>query len=189
MAKKKIIYRLFLFFLLISMLIGLLLLIFYYRNRTDPVALLNKGNNLIKKEKYNQAIIILKKTIKIKPNYKAAYNALGVAYSKAGLHKKSIQTYLKSAEFQPDSTDYINLGSGYFFIKQYDKCISSYEKAIELNPEDGYAYYSLGYVYKEIKERNKARHYLKIALKLFQQQNNNKEVSEVKKVLKDLQII
>lgn len=42
-----------------------------------------------------------------------------------------------------------NLGVFYTKNKEHSRAISEFEKAIELNPEDAYAYFNLGYIYAE----------------------------------------
>lgn len=42
-----------------------------------------------------------------------------------------------------------NLGVFYTKSKEYARSVAEFEKAIELNPEDPYSYYNLGYIYAE----------------------------------------
>ncbi|RKY43934.1 MAG: hypothetical protein DRP81_06275, partial [Candidatus Omnitrophota bacterium] len=75
-----------------------------------------------------------------------------------------------------------NLGVFYTQHKEYKRAIAEFEKAIELNPEDPYAHFNLGYIYAEyLLNRPKAiehfRHYLRLADK------NDKDVDWVKKYI------
>jgi tetratricopeptide (TPR) repeat protein len=54
------------------------------------------------------------------------------------------------------SAIYVNRGSAYKNLKQYDKAINDYNKAIELNPADADAYYDRGIIYYYLKQYNKA---------------------------------
>ena len=45
------------------------------------------------------------KTIKLNPNYAAAYNNLGVAYHKKGDFDKAIQNYSNVIKLQPDDAE------------------------------------------------------------------------------------
>jgi tetratricopeptide (TPR) repeat protein len=61
-----------------------------------------------------------------------------------------------------------NLGVFYTQGKEYSRAIAEFEKAIELNPDDPYAYYNLGYIYAEYAVNRSAaienfRHFLSIA--------------------------
>jgi tetratricopeptide (TPR) repeat protein len=42
-----------------------------------------------------------------------------------------------------------NLGVFYTKNKEYPRAIAEFEKSIELNPEDPYAHFNLGYIYAE----------------------------------------
>ncbi|MFH1508274.1 MAG: tetratricopeptide repeat protein [Candidatus Omnitrophota bacterium] len=75
-----------------------------------------------------------------------------------------------------------NLGVFYTENKQYSRAIAEFEKAIELNPEDPYFHYNLGYIYAEyMVDRPKAiehfRHFLRLT------KNEDKDVDWVKKYI------
>ena len=75
-----------------------------------------------------------------------------------------------------------NLGVFYTKGKEYERAISEFEKAVELNPEDTYSYFNLGYIYAEhYEERHKAinnfRKYLTLARK------DDKDVDWVKRYI------
>jgi len=61
-----------------------------------------------------------------------------------------------------------NLGVFYTKKKEFERAITEFEKVVDLNPDDGYAYFNLGYIYAEyILDRKKAvenfRHYMRVA--------------------------
>jgi len=63
-----------------------------------------------------------------------------------------------------------NLGVFYLKTKEYTRAIAELEKAVELNPDDAYAHFNLGYIYAEyMVNREMAighfRHYLRLAKK------------------------
>ncbi|MCM8781026.1 MAG: tetratricopeptide repeat protein [Candidatus Omnitrophica bacterium] len=75
-----------------------------------------------------------------------------------------------------------NLGVFYTQNKEYSRAIAEFEKAIELNPDDPYAHYNLGYIYAEyVVNRPKAiehfRHFLRLA------KAEDKDVDWVKKYI------
>ena len=60
-----------------------------------------------------------------------------------------------------------NLGVFYTQEKQYKRAIAEFEKALELKPEDAYAYFNLGYIYAEyLVNRPRAIKYFRLYLKL-----------------------
>ena len=75
-----------------------------------------------------------------------------------------------------------NLGVFYTKGKEYDRAVSEFEKAVELNPEDTYSYFNMGYIYAEYyTDRSKAiknfRKYLTLARK------EDKDVDWVKRYI------
>jgi chromosome segregation ATPase len=83
---------------------------------------------------------------------------------------------------QETSQMHYNLGVFYTKNKQYDRAIVEFEKVIEVDPNDSYAYFNLGYIYAEyVVNRQKAitnfRHYLRLA------KSEDKDKDWVKKYL------
>jgi chromosome segregation ATPase len=75
-----------------------------------------------------------------------------------------------------------NLGVFYTNNNEYKRAITEFEKAIEINPEDTYAHFNLGYIYAEyLVDRKKAiaqfRHYLRLT------KGDDQDVDWVKKYL------
>jgi tetratricopeptide (TPR) repeat protein len=75
-----------------------------------------------------------------------------------------------------------NLGVFYTKNKEYDRAIVEFEKVIEVDPNDSYAYFNLGYIYAEyLVNREKAvtnfRHFLRLA------KSEDKDIDWVKKYL------
>ncbi|MGE5196896.1 MAG: tetratricopeptide repeat protein [Deltaproteobacteria bacterium] len=75
-----------------------------------------------------------------------------------------------------------NLGVFYTQNKEYSRSVAEFEKAIELNPDDPYAYYNLGYVYAEyLVNRPKAIEYFRQYLRLAKKED--KDVDWVKRYI------
>jgi len=73
-----------------------------------------------------------------------------------------------------------NLGVFYIKNKEYSRAAAEFEKSIEINSDDAYAYFNLGYIYAEyLVNRKKAtenfRHYLRLA------KSDDKDVDWVRK--------
>jgi len=75
-----------------------------------------------------------------------------------------------------------NLGVFYTQNKEYSRAIAELEKAIELNPDDPYAHYNLGYIYAEyLVNRQKAIEHFRQFLRLAK--SDDKDVDWVKKYI------
>jgi chromosome segregation ATPase len=75
-----------------------------------------------------------------------------------------------------------NLGVFYTKNKEYERALAEFERVIEINPDDAYAHFNLGYIYAEyIVNRPKAtehfRHFLRLA------KSDDQDVDWVKKYL------
>lgn len=75
-----------------------------------------------------------------------------------------------------------NLGVFYTKNKEYERAIAEFEKSIELNPDDAYSHFNLGYIYAEyLVNRPKAvSHFRKF---LSQVKTEDKDVDWVKKYI------
>lgn len=75
-----------------------------------------------------------------------------------------------------------NLGVFYTEKQQYSRAIAELEKAVELNPDDPYAYYNLGYIYAEyVVNRPRAIEQFRQFLRLTK--SDDKDVDWVKKYI------
>lgn len=119
------------------------------------------------KEKYDQALAqnnILEKKLERQPREYAEV----ARENKVLLKRTALMHY--------------NLGVFYTKSKEYERAIAEFEKAIELNPEDPYAYFNLGYIFSEfLVDRPKAidnfEKYLRLAKK------DDKDIDWVKKYI------
>ncbi len=108
----------------------------------------------MEEEKLNQSaqVEIYRRQIKeLKKSYEGAMN------KNRALEKDLEQLPLRFAEVSRQNKVLIketalmhyNLGVFYTKNKEYSRAIAEFEKTIELNPDDPYAHYNLGYIYAE----------------------------------------
>ncbi|CAM1354640.1 tetratricopeptide repeat protein [Tenacibaculum halocynthiae] len=101
---------------------------------------------------YKKLDILAKETLKIIPK-----DSLSNFYLN---NKKTINLKLKLAEElaenSPTSDNYINLSLAYYNQKLYKKCIIASERALELDPENKFAYNNIGSAYIALKNREEA---------------------------------
>lgn len=75
-----------------------------------------------------------------------------------------------------------NMGVFYTKAKEYDRARVEFEKAIEINPDDAYAHFNVGYIYAEhIVDRKKAINHFKQYLRLSK--SGDKDVDWVRKYI------
>jgi tetratricopeptide (TPR) repeat protein len=106
------------------------------------------------------------------------------------LERKAEQTPKRLAEIARENKVLIketalmhyNLGVFYTKNKEYSRAIAEFEKSIELNPDDAYAHYNLGYIYAEyMVNRPKAIESFRRFLRLTK--SDDKDVDWVKKYM------
>lgn len=103
------------------------------------------GQNLLAQEKYEEAINMLSKGIRLSPNYSFALSLRAWAYKQLGKYALAINDYDKVVLLSDNSdiNAFYYLGECYREIGNYDQAIFNYEKAINLgsNIPDLYAHW------------------------------------------------
>ena len=118
----------------------------------------------------NNAIISYRKAIDLKHDYIGALLELGGTYQSLKNHKYAIQCYLSVLQADPDcpvSADiYNNLGTIHEELEMFDEAVSSYRKAIQLDPQHVKAYTNLGHILKRQEKVDEAIDCFRRALQL-----------------------
>ncbi|MGV9199348.1 MAG: tetratricopeptide repeat protein [Promethearchaeia archaeon] len=102
-------------------------------------------NNLIeisrryyKKEKFKEAINLLKIIVQHQPDNASNWINLGLSYSKVGEFKNALRAYQYATEDKTEKENerlYNNLGYIHYQMENYKKAAEHYIKALEINPE------------------------------------------------------
>jgi protein O-mannosyl-transferase len=117
----------------------------------------NRGNYLIEKNKYDEAIRDFNKAIEVKPDYAEAYNNRGNLFSNANSNDAAMNDFNQAIELSPAYVDaYINRGNLFMKENRNDEAIRDFNKAIELKPDDAQAYNNRGYLYQTEKRNDLA---------------------------------
>ena len=118
---------------------------------------MKKGVDLVRHDKFDEAIAEFNNVISVNPKLTSAHYNLGFAYDKKGDLDKAILNFSKAIELDPTLVDaYYNRGSDYYKKGSFDNAIADYNKVIELSPDSADAYYGLGLAYAQKGDLNKA---------------------------------
>src|SRR5689334_10850265 len=103
----------------------------------DAAALVNIGNELLKKGQLTQAIEVYLKALAKNPDDEEVHFNLGFAYSRQGKTAEAIKEYEEALKIFPDYTEaHNNLGNILVAQRQYEEGIKHFEAALRNSPED-----------------------------------------------------
>jgi len=105
----------------------------------------NRGNALLKLERFGDALVSYGKAIALKPDYADAYNKRGIALFMLERFGDALASYDKAIALQPnDAEAYCDRGIALFKLERFGDALVSYGKAIALRPDHARAYYNRG---------------------------------------------
>lgn len=126
----------------------------------------NMGIVYVRQKEYTKARKFFMKAVELEPNFTEAFNNLKLIedLKESGTrHEKDVEEI--TADFK-DPKQYNSQGNFYAKLKEYEKAIESYQRAIQIDPNYAVAYYNLGNVYRDKKEHSKAIEYYRKAIQI-----------------------
>lgn len=127
---------------------------------------LNLALNLQNNGKFQEAEKIYNNLLEKYPDNYDILNLLGVLSFQTKKYTEAIKYITKAIEIKPAAVSYNNLGHSLTAIKDLDKAICAYQKALELNPDSIETYFSLIRIFQEKKETDKAIFYYQQIIKI-----------------------
>ncbi len=118
--------------------------------------------------RYDNAMDLLEKGLQDAPDNTILLFRLGAIQDKAGLKDQCIQTMQTILQLDPENVSALNyLGYTYADMGVHlDQALDLIQRAMELKPHDGYITDSLGWVYYQLQDYEKAVQYLEQAAEL-----------------------
>lgn len=132
-------------------------------------ALFNLGNLLKSQEKTEEAIMLLKESIKYGPDFADAYSSLAslLAEQLKERFKEAEDIYQAGIKNCPDSSDLHNNYAVFLVDSGFpEKAVAHYQQAIQLSPSHHVAVVNLGRLYRSLGENSKAEEWYRRALKV-----------------------
>lgn len=116
--------------------------------------MVQKGNELYKLGRYNEAVDYFTKATIMKPDDYLTMLKVGNIYNLIGDEEKAMLFYEHSVEVNSEYADgWFNLGLMYAKVKRPNDSIKCFEKVIKLTPDYPYSYYALGMAYETIGDK------------------------------------
>lgn len=105
--------------------------------------LLNKGIELLEKERYKEAMTYFDKVLKIDPKDVDALNGKGIVLYSLGKHKASLAYFDKALKINPNEiTALMFKGLYYFEGSKYKTALTYFDKVLKIDPKNDDAYNS-----------------------------------------------
>ncbi|KAG2448193.1 hypothetical protein HYH02_006778 [Chlamydomonas schloesseri] len=101
-----------------------------------------KGNTAFKEQRYPEAVQAYQEALKrgppaVNPEAYKLYSNLAACYTKLGAYPEGVKAADKCIELKPDfAKGYSRKGTLQYFMKEYDKAIETYNKGLELEPDN-----------------------------------------------------
>lgn len=128
-------------------------------------------------KKYDEAIINLKKSIEINPDFALAYYNLGESFKSLINNNQAIVNFKKAIDCKPDFSEaHNNLGGCLMSLGEFEEACISYRNSIKLNPNQFQAYYNLAHSLQYLNQNEDAIINYKKSIKNkpdFSQAHNN----------------
>ena len=114
-------------------------------NSANHIALSNAYFNLGDNAK---ALPEFQKVVEIASDSPLGYEGIGNVYLRGGKWGEAIPEYQKALALAPDAQTYSNLGTAYFWLKNYDQSTKMYEKSVAMTPNNEEYQGNLGDAYR-----------------------------------------
>ena len=118
---------------------------------------------------YATGITYLKKSLEIQSDHPTAHKNLGLNYRAQGLYRQAIEHFEKALESPSGGRDvstYLNMGNTYYDMREHEKAIPFFQKAVGLNPNHANAHLLLGLSYRALNRGDRARVHFEKTLEL-----------------------
>jgi tetratricopeptide (TPR) repeat protein len=134
----------------------------------------NLGKSLLTLENLDEAVDVLTKLVKDKPDFANAYAILGDALFNKNRFDESIAAYQKALAIAPDEAFTLcNLGIAQHHSEKYEDALQSFGRAIKANPQLAEAYSNRGVTLFNLNRLKEALTDLRLAEKI------NPDVAEI----------
>jgi serine/threonine-protein kinase len=137
----------------------------------SPAALYSLGGILYRLEKFQEAVAVLDRSIKLRPTL-AGYSNLGMTYWRMGKHDKAIENFQAALNIREDYRVAGNLARAYYFmpgtrpdgLEMYKRAIQLGEEVLRVNSRNADAHILLARYHAMLLQKEPALEHLDLAL-------------------------
>ncbi|WP_413172540.1 tetratricopeptide repeat protein [Anabaena azotica] len=152
--------------LLIKLALGIFLLgiggtasiyIFNQINTNNATELYKQGDTLLQLQRYEDALVVYQKVVKIKPNHFQGWYGQGKALFKLKKYQESLIAYDKAIQLQPD---YLEAWTGRGFalasLQRYSEAIASFDQGLKFKNNDPALWNAKGDAFRNLNQYDNA---------------------------------
>ena len=101
-------------------------------------------------QEFAEARSNFQKALELNPQYYQAFIGLADVYFQAEDWNNSVRNYTLASQISPMHYAFSRLGNAYLYLKQFERAIESYKKALEFEPKDYRSRSGLGFSYASL---------------------------------------
>jgi tetratricopeptide (TPR) repeat protein len=102
------------------------------------------GTFYFRQNEYPKAAEMFSKVVSLVPDSFHGYDNLGAAYLGEAQYPEAIDTFRHSIALRPTAYAYSNIGTAFFYMRQFDDAAANYEQSLKLNGGDFEVWWNLG---------------------------------------------
>jgi serine/threonine protein kinase/tetratricopeptide (TPR) repeat protein len=108
---------------------------------------LKEGDTYYRARRYEEALAVYERVIRMNPHNARAYSNKGNALRKLKRYKEALEAYERALTIDPNSAFvWISEGKVFYSLKRYDEALVAYSRALVINPNDAVTWASKGNV-------------------------------------------
>jgi len=136
----------------------------------------------------SEAIVELKVAVRIKPTYDLAHYNIGRAYYNQKNYVAALRAFQTAVRFNSKKARYyFRIGLSQKALSNYTDSAKAYLKCLEIDPDYIDAYYNLGYIYIDMRDKKSAIYYLQKYIQKETRPSEKKWVERARKKIQELQ--
>ncbi len=142
----------------------------------DAQGQLYLGYVLLKHKQYDEARVLLEKSVQKDKATPEAFYYLGLIAQGQDEDQRAIEFFEKSIRLEPSFAHaHVGLGATYLKLKDYERARQALETGVKLSPKDSKAHYNLAMLYARLKNPERAQEEMRIVERLKKEEGKARE--------------
>lgn len=122
---------------------------------TNHIAYLNRGNLLLSKAQFQDALQDFNALVKLQRKSIIGYKNRGILFLRTGNYVHAYRDFsIALGLTQNDNDLFYNRGTAAFYVKKYENAITDFQQIIKKSPHDGEAYYMIAQCHLQLADTN-----------------------------------